>query len=73
MSVKGVMTRADSKTATVSYLEAVQQIGWGTGTGSVSHHMSLKLVGDSSMVAEAGSEELTIEALGQRIIEGVLP
>ena len=74
ISVKGTFTRSSSKQAELSYNETLQQITWATGTGDTKHVIQLKFSpGDNGMVAEAGTQDWTLDKFGQKIIEGVLP
>lgn len=72
-TVKSVLTRTESKTAEISYDENLRQIGWVTGTGISHHSIQLKLSGSREMLATNGSQDLTVEQLGQKIIDAVLP
>jgi hypothetical protein len=71
-SVTATLTRAEIKQATLSYLTVTQQIKWVTGTADACHFVQLNLRGDREMVATAGTEDLTVEAFGQKIVDGVI-
>jgi hypothetical protein len=70
--VKSVLTRSESRTAEISYNETLQQIGWVTETGVTHRSIQLKLSGNREMLATADNQDLTVEQLGQKIIDVVL-
>lgn len=70
--VKSVLTRTQSRTAGISYNETLQQIGWVTETGITHYPLQLKLSGRREMLATADNQDLTVEQLGQKIIDVVL-
>lgn len=71
--VKSVLTRTESRTAEISYNETLQQIGWVTEAGITHYPLQLKLSGSREMLAAADNQDLTVEQLGQKIIDVVLP
>jgi hypothetical protein len=64
-------TKEHSPWAMVSYHDNTQQIGWSVNP-TLTHTIQLELVGDTGVIAVAGTERLTVEQLGEKILSPLL-
>ena len=71
ISIMGTLTRNQSRVVSLSYNDRLQQFVWDTETATTHRMVQLKLSGDR-MVAQGGTQDLTVEEFGQENIDGVL-